>query len=332
MWRPFAILMTMELDHIEAFVAIAKQGGFTRASSLLHLSQPAISRRIHLLEQELGAPLFDRLGSGVVINDVGRAFLPHAETLLASIRDGVDAVRALRGEDRGIVTLALVGTLASTTLTDRLRRFRRSHPNVDLRLRTALSREVSALVLCAEATLGLRYETDPSPHLVSTVIHHEPLVLVCSPRHPLARARRVRLDALTAERWLAFPFRPGVSREPYASALAARLAACGLTASDTIVVDSLTAQKRMVEAGFGLALLPESAIGDEVRGRTLHVLSVPALRITVPIVLVYRRHAFQSGATKALVALMSDWSASASSRLDRVSSTSARRVPARRQR
>src|SRR5436309_14837 len=143
----------MELDHVEAFVAIVRRGGFTRAAAALHLSQPAISRRLHLLEHELGAPLFDRVRSGATLTDAGRAFLPHAEALLASMRDGVEAVGALRGGDRGAVTLAIVGTLASTTLTERLRAFREAFPAIDLRVRTALSREVSELVRRGDATL-----------------------------------------------------------------------------------------------------------------------------------------------------------------------------------
>ena len=66
--------------------------------------------------------------SGATLTDAGRAFLPHAEALLASMRDGVEAVGALRGGDRGTVTLAIVGTLASTRLTQRLRRFAKSIP------------------------------------------------------------------------------------------------------------------------------------------------------------------------------------------------------------
>jgi len=304
------MLMTMELDHVEAFVAIAKHGGFTRASSVLNLSQPAISRRIQLLEHELGAPLFDRLRTSVAINAAGRAFLPHAEALLASMRDGADAVNALRGRDAGAVTLAVVGTLASTSLTERLRRFRDAHRAVDLRLRTALSVEVSALVLCGEAALGLRYERDPDPHLVSTVVHHESLVPVCSTQHRLARSARVPPRALAGERWLAFPPRLTAAREPYTTTLAERLAANGLSASDVVHIDSLTAQKRMVEAGFGLALLPESSVAEELRAGTLRVLKVSSLRATIPVVLLHRRRAFQSGATKALVNLLSDWQGS----------------------
>src|SRR5436309_168271 len=100
--------MMMELDHVEAFLAIVRRGGFTRASVSLHLSQPAISRRIDLLERELGAPLFERIRTGVVLTEAGRAFLPHAEALLASMRDGISAVDALRGVSRGAVSLAIV--------------------------------------------------------------------------------------------------------------------------------------------------------------------------------------------------------------------------------
>jgi DNA-binding transcriptional LysR family regulator len=299
----------MELDHVEAFLAIVRRGGFTRASASLHLSQPAISRRIGLLERELGAPVFERVTSGVVLTDAGRAFLPHAEALLASLRDGIAAVDALRGAGRGAVSLAVVGTLASSTLTGCLRRFRDAHPAVDLQLRTALSAEVSALVRRGDVTLGLRYAADADPELVSTRIHDEPLLPVCSPGHRLSRARRVDPRTLAGERWIAFPGRPGAGREPYASALAHGLALLGLDAVDIVPIDSLTAQKRMVEAGFGLALLPASSVDEELRAGTLRVLRIPALRATNPVVLIHRRRGFLGAATRALIAELTAWPA-----------------------
>jgi DNA-binding transcriptional LysR family regulator len=297
----------MELDHIEAFVAIVRHQGFSRASSTLNLSQPAISRRVHLLERELGAPLFERIRSGAVLTDAGHAFLPHAEAVLASVRDGIESVIALRGTGKGTVTLAVVGTLASTTLTERLRRFIEDHPAIDLRLRTALSAEVSALVLRGDAKLGLRYDRDPNRELLCKRVHDEPMIAVCSPRHRLARLRRVNPRALEGERWVSFPARPGAVREPYSLALDSRLAACGLSASEILPIDSLTAQKRMVEAGFGLALLPESSVREELRARTLKKLQVPALQVTVPVFLIHRRRAFLSGAMRALIETLSTW-------------------------
>ena len=297
----------MEIDQVAAFVAIVRGGGFTRAGSLLHLSQPAVSRRVELLERELGAPLFERIRSGVVLTEPGRTFLPHAEALLASMRDGLDAVRALAQADRGAVTLALVGTLASTGLTACLRRFHDTYPRVELRLRTALSQEISELVRRGDATLGLRYGGDPHPEILSLPIYDEPMVVVCSPRHPLARRRSVPPGALATEPWVAFPPRSGAHYEPYPWSLQHRLAASGLSPAEIIPIDSLTAQKRMVEAGFGLALLPESAIDEELRAGTLRILNVPAMRVTIPVVLIHRRRAYLGAAARTLIADLTAW-------------------------
>jgi DNA-binding transcriptional LysR family regulator len=296
------MLMTVEIDHVEAFVAVVRQGGVTRAAGVLHVSQPAISRRLHLLEDELGAPLFERLLSGVRLTEAGHAFLPHAEALLATMRDGRDAVAALAQPDRGAVTLALVGTLASTDLTARLKALRAAHPNVELRLRTALSVEVSALVRRGDATLGLRYGHDASPELVGKVVHQERRIVVCAPEHRLAAPRQRRALApsrLRGEAWIDFPPRTD-GKEPYAASLAHRLAACGLAGAEVIGIDSLTAQKRMVEAGFGLALLPESCVDEELRAGTLRTLRVPALHAITPVVLIHRRRAYLSGAARML--------------------------------
>jgi DNA-binding transcriptional LysR family regulator len=203
------------------------------------------------------------------------------------------AILEIRGAE-----LALVGTLAATPLTARLRRFREAHPAVDLRLRTARSAEVSALVRAGDATLGLRYGRVRDPDLAVHALPDERLVAVCAPDHPLAGGGTVHMRKLTGERWLAFPAH---DRETYVTTLGQRLAAAGLGDAEIVPIDSLTAQKRMAEAGFGLALVPESSIGEETRAGTLTELDVPALRGTLQISLIRRRDAFTGGATRALI-------------------------------
>ena len=297
----------MEIDQIETFVAVVRGGGFTKAGSLLHLSQPAVSRRLELLERELGAPLFERIRSGAILTEAGRTFLPHAEALLASMRDGLDSVRALHQVDGGMITLALVGTLASTSLTGCLQRFREAHSRVELRLRTALSQEVSVLVRRGDATLGLRYGGDPHPDMVTVSVYNELMMVVCSPRHRLAGRRSVAASALGTERWVAFPPRNDAFYEPYPWSLQNRLAAWGLHPAEIVPIDSLTAQKRMVEAGFGLALLPESSVDEELRTGTLREMRVSGARVTIPVVLIHRRRAYLSGATRALMSELAAW-------------------------
>jgi DNA-binding transcriptional LysR family regulator len=137
----------MNIHHeLQTILAIAELGGFARAPNRLHRSQPAISRRVDLLEHELGAPLFERLHGHVRLTEAGRAFLPHAEAALTSLKDGRDALRGLQTGIEGAVSLALVGTLADTHIVDTLRRFASASKHIRLQLRTAPSRQVTDLV------------------------------------------------------------------------------------------------------------------------------------------------------------------------------------------
>jgi len=287
------------LDSLETFVTIARLRGFARARTVLHCSQPAISRRIALLEAELGARLFDRVSGGVVLTDAGTALLPHAEAALAAIRDGAAAVRDVIRDGGGHVSLAVVGTLANAQLVDRLKRFRRRHAKVRVELRTATSAEVSELVRRGDATFGLRYGSDDSADMVSRTITHEPVIVVAAADHRLADGKRHAPTALAGERWVTFPAR--TSRETYVELLARTLVAAGIDAPDIIAIDSLTAQKRFVEAGFGIAMFARSHVDDELRLGTLAAIEIPALRAKIPVAIVHRKHGYLSTAARELL-------------------------------
>src|SRR5215470_808441 len=181
----------MDIESIRTLLSIAQLGGFTRAAGRLHRSQPAISRRIGLIEQELGAPLLERVRGGARLTEAGRAFLPFAEAVLAAVQDGREAVRAAVHEERGTLSLVLVGTLADTHIVDVLRQFARKSKGVSLELRTATSTEVSDLVRRGEATLGLRYFVDERADLTSRTVGEERMLLICSAEHRLA-GKRIR--------------------------------------------------------------------------------------------------------------------------------------------
>jgi DNA-binding transcriptional LysR family regulator len=290
----------MDIDEIRTFVAIAELGGFTRAGARLHRSQPAISRRLGLLEHELGAPLFERIRGRARLTEAGRAFLPHAEAALAALKDGRDAVQDLQAGLRGTVSLALVGTLADTQIVGTLHRFARRAPDVRLELRTASSSEVTDLVRRGEATLGLRYFTAERSELVSQDAGGEAMLVIAAAGHPLAGKRVRNARTLAGERWIGFPPSPG-ERDSSGHVLARQLIRAGLHDAEVTLIDSLTAQKRLAQAGFGLALVPESSVRDELRQGALLALDVPAMRTTIPITAIYRRAGYLSPAAKALL-------------------------------
>jgi DNA-binding transcriptional LysR family regulator len=292
----------MNLHDIQTFVSIAQLGGVTRAAGRLHRSQPAITRRIRALELQLGAPLLERSKSGTALTEAGRAFLPYAEAVLSALKDGTEAVTALHNRVRGSVSVAIVGTLAATTLPARLKQFSQANPEVRLELRTANSDEVSDLVRRAEVNLGLRYHAGPEPELTSVKIAEERMVVACPPEHPCAGRRLRDLRPLAGDRWVAFPTRGG--RESLVHPLLRRLTQAGFDMPEIVQIDSLTAQKGLVEAGFGIALLPESSIQEELRLGTLRVIDSPLLRVSQPVCVVYRRNGYLSAATRSLLEIL----------------------------
>lgn len=296
--------MIMEFAELEAFVMIADMRTFTAAGRALGVSQPAISRRIDLLEHELNALLFERNRSGARLTDAGEALLPFAEGVLASIRDGTTAVEELRRGRAGTTTLALVGTLASTSLMARVAGFRDAYPDVRLLLRTQTSDGVSRLVRRGDAAIGLRYFAGGSIPLESTHVWSERMVVVSAPGSRLIAAAPGSVDTLRGIPWVTYPTGIGSSGEPFAEAMERHLVRIGMPEVERIEIDSLTAQKRMIEADFGIGLMPESAVAEELRIGSLHVLNLPELETSVPVHLVRQAGGYMSAATRSLVHIL----------------------------
>ena len=293
----------MDSDALLTFLTVHRRGGISSAAKALHRSQPAISRRIALLEQELGVPLFERIAGRTMLSDAGRVMVPYAERAVAAAQDAENAVRALARPNSGPVALAVVGTLAGGRLSAILKRFAAEYPEVELSLRTATSAEVSDLIRRGEATIGLRYDHDRSRDLDCELLFAERLQVVCALDHPRAGCRIAKLAELRGERWIAFPVVPG-RREITASHVFALFQTHGLGEIDWTPVDSLTAQKRLVEAGLGIALLSESNAADELRHKTIATIGVGDLKASDDVVTVTRRGGFLSAAARRLLQIV----------------------------
>jgi DNA-binding transcriptional LysR family regulator len=318
----------MNLHDLETFVSIAQLGGVTRAAGQLNRSQPAITRRIKILEDQLGVPLLERGRNGAMLTEAGRIFLPYAEAVLAALKDGAQAVQALEGGDRGAVSLAIVGTLAGTTVVEQLRRFSARHRNARLMLRTANSFEVSDMVRRGDVSLGLRYFADPSPELISRQISQERIVVVCSAQHKWGGKRLRDPGQLRADRWFSLPMTR--HRDSFAHLVTRQLASAKLDDVQVMTIDSLTAQKRLIEADIGIALLPESSIQEELRLGTLRTIDISDLQTTVPIHVLYRKSGYLTGASRTLLSLISNAPVRPSTVANRKRKPSSRRSPSSR--
>src|SRR5688572_8291429 len=118
----------MELRQLEYFLAVARAGSVTSAARALYVAQPALSRQIQKLEEELGAPLFDRSRRGMQLTPIGETFLAYVQRGFDQFEAGHQAVRDLMGPDKGHVRLAFLPALGSGLLPEVLAAFRRRYP------------------------------------------------------------------------------------------------------------------------------------------------------------------------------------------------------------
>ena len=183
---------------LTAFMAVAETGSFSAAAERLFITQPAISKRIALLEQQLDARLFDRVGRQIKLTEAGNALMPRARQVLMDVEDMARAIHDLSGEVSGKLRIGTSHHIGLHRLPPVLRQFSRDYPKVTLDIHFIDSEEAWEGVLHGELEMGVvTLPPQPDNRLQSDVIWTDPLVFMCAPEHPLARQEHLTLEALT---------------------------------------------------------------------------------------------------------------------------------------
>lgn len=265
----------MTLRQLESFLAISRAGSFRRAAERLALSQPALSQQIKEVERELEVPLFDRLGRRVQLTEAGRLLEAHVQRVFATLEGAREAVRALRGGERGSLVLAASTTPGIYLLPRLLAGFKRARPGLVVSLRIANTREVERLVRAGEADLGIvgghlanARETCIEASLVDRI------VLIVPPGHRWAGRREIA-PALLKEECLLTREDGSATRRVTEAALAR----AGVQVEACLEFGHTEAIKEAVRAGLGVALVSQHAVQSEVATRQLRSLGLRGLPI-----------------------------------------------------
>jgi DNA-binding transcriptional LysR family regulator len=241
------------LEQLRVFVAVAEREHVTEAARTLNLTQSAVSNALAALEARHGLRLFDRVGRGVSLNAVGRAFLPEARAVLSRARAAEATLTDLAGLRRGRLAVFASQTIASYWLPTRLTAFHRAHPGIELDVSVGNTREAARAVLDGEAEIGLVEGEVDDPALLQQVIGSDRLAVITAPDHPWAKTARLERAGLIASPW--------VLREPGSgtrASLEAALAAVGVDAADLQVAMTLPSNEAVLaaaEAGAGATAL-----------------------------------------------------------------------------
>jgi DNA-binding transcriptional LysR family regulator len=252
----------MDLRQLEILQTIAETGSFTACGRKLHVSQSAISRQILLLEEELGEPLFLRVGRQVRMTPAAEALVQLGQRVFNDVRDTVGRVTDRTRELRGTLRLSGGMTVCLYVFPSLLKQLRKTHPKLEVRLIVATAGRSVEEIRAGHIDAGLLTLPVDEKDLVTRAVLREELLVVTMPTHPLAKQKRVTPQELAGEPFVLFEAGSGTRRVIDRFFLSENI-------EPTIVMETENVEiiKAMVKTGLGIGIVPYMAIAREVRAR-----------------------------------------------------------------
>lgn len=267
-------------QQLVCFLRVADTGSFSEAARQLAVSQPALSRTIKLMEEALGARLFDRDTRNVVLTPAGAELKPLAQRLTAEFDGAFGELAQFVAGRRGRVTIAALPSIAAVLLPPAIAAFRLDHPKVEILIRDGLSGSVVDAVIDGHAELGLTVQPTPSDRLVYRPLTSDGFGLVCRAEDPLARRKSVPWSVFADHRFIAMAPASSVRAMTDAAFLQA-----GLAIPPLYECAFLATTGHLVAAGLGVTALPRLTLPlVGAAGLVWRPLTRPAIRREIGVV------------------------------------------------
>jgi len=272
----------MDFKQLRALLTVAETGNVTRAAEVLHLVQPAVSRQLMLLEQDIGTPLFERERHGMVLTDAGRSLVGYARRAMLEL----DRARAeIQGATTGIGGLVTLGLLPSTIdmLSGPLvSALASTYPGIRIRIAMGYAGTLLRWLQAGEIDAGLLYGAERSADIQTRPLIEEPLWVIGPKQAKLRRTKPMPLGQLVGQP-LVLPSAPHGIRTLVDHACAVSKVELTVSAE----TNALSVQRSLVLGGHGLTILPPIAVADDLRSGQLSgaPLSEPAISRTIVLAL-----------------------------------------------
>ncbi len=256
----------MQLAQIRAFLAVADLESFSLAAERLHVTQPAVSKRIRQLEQNLDVPLFDRIGKRSILTPNGLAFRSHAERILQELEAFRSDISHQLDSPSGSLTLATSHHIGLHRLPPALRSFKQRYPGVDLDIHFMDSEDACQSVATNELELAVvTLPENPDPRILCETIWIDHLIVVMATDHSLAGMAEIEPSDLLQYPAI-LPSLGTFTRRIINNLFATR----GTPLQITLETNYLETIKVMVSANLGWSILPQNMVDSSLVGRPLH--------------------------------------------------------------
>jgi DNA-binding transcriptional LysR family regulator len=271
------------------FRKVAEMKSISRAAEELFLTQPAVSKQVRALEDELGERLFDRIGKKVFLTKTGQVLLVHADRILRSVEEAKTAVRDLSEECAGELVIGTSDHISLHRLPGILKSYISAFPKVDLKLRCHRSETVLQMVGKNLVDIGVITLPRVSANLISRVIWKDPMSLVFPRGHPLTGLKKVRLKDITPYGMI-LPEAGTTTRETIDAAFTRKK----LIPNVTMEVAYIETIKGLVKVGLGISILPDKAVDHEIQSGALVKAKIQDAHFSRDLGVVYLKDKFLS--------------------------------------
>ncbi|WCK53740.1 LysR family transcriptional regulator [Aneurinibacillus sp. Ricciae_BoGa-3] len=288
----------MELRQLYTFKVVAEVKGFTRAAEILGYAQSSVTAQIQALEEELGTPLFDRLGKKIMLTSAGERLLPHASEMI-QMHDLAKSAIQSPAEVSGTLTIGAPESLAAFRLPAVIQEYRSLYPEVKIILKPGVCWEMRGLVRRGDLDLAFLLEPEvEEPDLQVDTLVYEKIALVAPPDHPFVQKKAVVPEDLKNETLL--HTEPGCS---YRTLIEKHLNSHGVFPNPDLEFWSIEAIKNCVMSGLGLSFLPLIAVRNELDNRKLSALAWDDSSHQIATQLVYHKKKWLSPALRQFLLL-----------------------------
>ena len=273
----------MDLDTLQVFAIVAREGSFTKAAAALGVSQPSISERMHRLEEHLGTPAFVRRGRGVGLTAEGLAMRTLADRALSLARETEEFVAGLSDLERGLIRGAASTTIAGYVLPSAIARLRAQRPGVDVEIAVGNTGEMADAVERGDIGWALVEGPVAESRLAIRRFRDDELILIVAASHPWARRRRpIAPSALSDEAFIA--------REPGSGTGAVverALVGVGIQLTPRVRIADSRGIAEAVASGAGVGIVSELVAAPLLQSGRLARVAIAGLSLVRPLSLVH---------------------------------------------
>jgi DNA-binding transcriptional LysR family regulator len=289
----------MDLLQLEHFLAVVEEKTFTRAAERVSRTQPAISQSIKKLEEEIGAPLFARDVHDISLTEAGTVLADYARRMVRLRDDAMRQLGELKSLSAGTLAIAAHESAAVYLLPGPLRQYLQRFPEIKVGIYRSRLTEIPRQVMDREVDVGFVKEEPAFHELRSMEVHADEMVLIASPRHPLASRPAVRLRDLDREPFVLHHLCASTEQK-ILRLFDEHRTRCHIVAE----LWSFENIKSFVQEDVGLAIVPRITVQPELREGSLVEVPVPEIRIPRRTLMVYREQGYLSESARELIKIV----------------------------